>query len=82
MLLYSVCTVKPSIQTQHAHLKCLSDMKHSLGALIHIKTRGFVCVHARLMHRRRQTKIIMCDPLCELALMWEITLAPCGTMWL
>lgn len=33
------------------------------------------CVRALLVHRRSPPKIKR-DPLCELALMWEITLTP------
>lgn len=43
LLLYSVFTVKPSTQTQHAHLKCTSDMDHSLGFLIHILKHEASC---------------------------------------
>lgn len=44
-------------------------------------TWGLVRVHALLMHRHCETKTV-CSPACELAPMWDITLTPCGMMWL
>lgn len=82
LLLFSASAVKPRFHASHANVKKKKKRflvnRHEPDTLIRISKREAPCA---CMHLHNRT-IITSDPLCELAPVWEITLSPCGMMWL